>query len=448
MPLHLLFLPAKTLSTRKSKHQVELEDQKARAHAASISHHRAGRGVKNGSKVRTCVRGAEAADSGATDTRWLFPVVGDDLAVQKQQSSTQRMCQSQGLAWIKTGPLDPFLRLPTDLDIKDRNMLFHCKLTPRLTPSILFNNAPPRPDLDTTPRLVHGVKKNPIYCPVRECTLVSIADSPLFLQWIIFMAEMMTGASKAIIYARRAAIYASTRKVLANPANFLLDTTLLHLVVASLAETRLGDAKLADKHFSGLLQVLRLRNGLRTFQEIGLHLGLGMLHAFVVGQVPLFRTRGELLDALGRMRMPRACKPVPRLVRRYFEPFCFNGVHIGNLHMLNMILAEEPEGYMTRLLYNVTGSGEGLTPVAMTFMIGQSAFEVGEWFGPNPVVRSWETIEFVRLLGYATVSRQATVRALSSWLTGADCVDVDLDELKVEILDEWDLAQSMGGLMQ
>jgi hypothetical protein len=295
--------------------------------------------------------------------------------------------------------------------------------------------------------VVHGVKKNPVYCPVRECTVVSIADSPLFLQWIIFMAEMMTGASKTAIYARRAAIYAETRKVVKNPANLLLDTTLLHLVVASLAETRLGNVELADKHFAGLLQLLRLRNGLRTFQEIRLHLGLGMVHAFVVGQVPLFRTREEILDALGRMSLPRAARPVPPSIRRYFAPFCFSGAHIGNLHMLNMIMAAEPDGFMDRLVYNITGSGETLTPVAMTFMIGQSAVEVGEWFGPNPLVRSWETIEFVRLLAHAIVSREATATAMSSWLTGAGSADVDLEALKAEILDEWDMAQALGGLV-
>ncbi|OCT52660.1 hypothetical protein CLCR_10705 [Cladophialophora carrionii] len=261
------------------------------------------------------------------------------------------------------------------------------------------------------------------------------------------MAEMMTGASKAAVYARRAAIYAVTRKVVQNPKNLPLDTTLLHLVVASLAETRLGNVELADKHFTGLLQLLRLRNGLRTFQEIGLHLGLGMLHAFLVGQVPLFRTRGEILDALGRMRLPRARRPVPRSIRRYFEPFCFTGAHLGNLHLLNMIMAAEPAGFMDRLVYNITGSGERLTPVAMTFMIGQSAVEVREWFGPDPLVRSWETIEFVRLLAHAIVSREATARAMSGWLTGAGSADVDLEALKAEILDEWDMSQALGGLM-
>lgn len=256
------------------------------------------------------------------------------------------------------------------------------------------------------------------------------------------MAEMMSGASKAAIYTRRAVIYADTRKVLQNPANFLLDTTLLHLVVASLAETRLGNLELADKHFTGLLQVLKLRNGLRTFQEIGLHLGLGMLHAFIVGQVPLFRMRDELLDALGRMRLPRAKRSVPPLIRRYFGPFATHSAHVGNLHMLNMIMAEEPDGYIDRLLYYVTGSGDSLTSVAMTFMIGKAAVDIGEWYGPDPLVRSWETIEFVRLLAYAPEAKHMTVRALSSWLTGNGCCEVDLDELKTEIYDAW-VAQSL-----
>ncbi len=245
----------------------------------------------------------------------------------------------------------------------------------------------------------------------------------------------MTGASKTAIYARRAAIYAGTKKMLQTKADFLLDEALLHLLVATIAETRLGNLELANIHFTGLLQVLKLRNGLRTFQEISRCLGFSMLHAFVVGQVPLFHTREELLDALGRMRLPRARKPVPLLIRRYFEASSFTGAHVGNLHMLNMVMAEEPEGYMDRLVYNITGSGDKLTPVGITFMIAQSAAEVGVWYGPNPLVRSWETIEFVRLLAYTIVSKEATVRALSSCLTGERCFDFDLGDLKAEILD-------------
>lgn len=260
------------------------------------------------------------------------------------------------------------------------------------------------------------------------------------------MGEIGTGASMTSIYARRAAIYAETRRIVQNPANLLLDTT-LHLGIASLAESRLGNVDLANKHFSGILQLFKLRNGLRTIQEIGLHLGLGLLHAFAVGQAPLFRTRTELQDALDRMTLPRG-KAVHQRIRRYFESFSVNGAHIGNLHMLNMIMATEPEGFMDRLVHNITGSAENLKPVAITFLISQSAVEVGEWYGPNPVVKSWETIEFVRLLAYAFVSREATVKAMSSWLTGSanDTSDVDLDYLKAEILDGWNLAHDPGRL--
>jgi hypothetical protein len=278
---------------------------------------------------------------------------------------------------------------------------------------------------------------------VRECTLVSILSSPLFLQWIIFMAEMSSRADKATILSRRATIYAETRRLVADPANLFLDTTLLHLAVASLAESRLGNVDVAQKHFAGLLQLLRLRRGLRTFQEIGIHLGLGMLHAFTVGRVPLFRSRLELLDALDRMSLPRARRPVDARIRHYFASPSTFGPHIGNLHMLNMILASEPAGFMERLVHNVLGSGDRLTPVAMTFMIGHSAVEVNEWFGEHPVARSWETIEFVRLLGYAMISREATVRMLSGWLTGEEVVEVELEEIRVEIMDEWDLMEDL-----
>lgn len=116
----LLFLPSKTPANnyRKSKRQLEIEDQEARAHAASISHHRAGRCGKPKGQIRTI-------DHGSTCDRRPLPLVEEDFALREAQ--TQSEWTSQGLAWIKTGPLDPFFYLPTDLNMKDRNLLFFCK---------------------------------------------------------------------------------------------------------------------------------------------------------------------------------------------------------------------------------------------------------------------------------------------------------------------------------
>lgn len=121
----LHFLPPKTSATqtRKSKHQLELEDQEAKAHAASISHHRAGRRGVQGHRGQNPTHAPLAEVS--TYSRQLLPVREGDLALQTKQK--QRDWDSQGLAWIKTGPLDPFLRLPNDLNIRDRNTLFFCK---------------------------------------------------------------------------------------------------------------------------------------------------------------------------------------------------------------------------------------------------------------------------------------------------------------------------------
>ena len=91
--------------------------------------------------------------------RWLVPVLDDDLALQKKQE--QRNWKSQGLAWIKTGPLDPFLRLPADLDMKDRNMLFYCKRPHPHRECLVIasinrprHNASPRPRREEKPRLL------------------------------------------------------------------------------------------------------------------------------------------------------------------------------------------------------------------------------------------------------------------------------------------------------
>lgn len=271
--------------------------------------------------------------------------------------------------------------------------------------------------------------------------------SPLFVQWIVLMAEMNTGAPETAIYARRAGIYAEMRRAVQDPAEILSDTTLLHLACGALCEVRLGNVDIADKHYTALMKLLRMRKGLRTLQEIPIHLGLGVVHCFTVGAVPLFRTRLELQAALDRMTMPRG-KPVDPRIQRYFQANNLASPHIWNLHALNMVMENEPGGFMDRFVHNIIGSEEKLTPLAMTFMIGQSALEVGEWFGPSPALRSWEALEFVRLVSFAVLSRDAIVRSLSSWVTDVDeKVDLDLDALKAEILDGWILAHGSGALL-
>jgi hypothetical protein len=143
--IKLLFLPSKTPSTHKSKHEQELEVQEARAHAASIAHHRAGRGAntRTGQQREQPSRRGGGGGGGVgtvadpTYSRWLLPVVavGEKSAAAKRhprdlQDRNVKAQQSQGLAWIKTGPLDPFLQLPVELDIKERNMLFYCEWLP------------------------------------------------------------------------------------------------------------------------------------------------------------------------------------------------------------------------------------------------------------------------------------------------------------------------------
>ncbi|OCT52661.1 hypothetical protein CLCR_10957 [Cladophialophora carrionii] len=139
--IKLLFLPSKTPSTRKSKHEEELEVQQARAHAASIAHHRAGRkGASTSNRPKSGEqRGQHPSQSSAVAgplpsySRWLLPVVVDKPGTAPEQDDrqpqqrTSKAQQSQGLAWIKTGPLDPFFQLPADLDIKERNLLFYCE---------------------------------------------------------------------------------------------------------------------------------------------------------------------------------------------------------------------------------------------------------------------------------------------------------------------------------
>lgn len=105
-PNKLLFLPSKTPQNHKSKRQLQLEDQEARSHAASVAH---SRGRSNHASIQT-----------KTGSK----LVQRESAGPEYASAIQH---SQGLAWIKTGPLDPFLRLPGEMKMQERNMLFHCE---------------------------------------------------------------------------------------------------------------------------------------------------------------------------------------------------------------------------------------------------------------------------------------------------------------------------------
>lgn len=121
-PKKLLFLPSKTPENRKSRRQLQLEDQEARSHAAAVAHSR--------SRNNNATKQTKPASK---------------TVVQRASASPEYVSpnqHSQGLLWIKTGPLDPFLILPGEVKMEERNMLFHCKwacapcLTMRLVPLI------------------------------------------------------------------------------------------------------------------------------------------------------------------------------------------------------------------------------------------------------------------------------------------------------------------------
>lgn len=127
--IQLLFLPSKTpaTQTRKSKHELDVEDQEARAHARSHASRIAWRRI--GHDAVLAYGGQDRAhgplEGVSTRSRWRLPVREHDHTSQKERS---RNSQSPHLSMIKTGALDPFFRLPVDLDIQERNMLFYCKL--------------------------------------------------------------------------------------------------------------------------------------------------------------------------------------------------------------------------------------------------------------------------------------------------------------------------------
>ncbi|ETN41887.1 uncharacterized protein HMPREF1541_03826 [Cyphellophora europaea CBS 101466] len=409
---YIHFLPTKKLKEAITNRERELISAEARSHAATIAHRRRTSPVGGGCALRT---------SHAIVKKKRFSK--SPVLRQEPQKQPQRLVA--GLAWIKTGKLDPFLQLPCELGPQDRRLLYFY--------------------LSFAPVMEYGLKANPVFCPVRDYGIPQISRDPTFLSLYLLIAEMATRAPITAIYARRASIYNSLRKLIDDPHSGNLDTTLILLAGTGSAENRLGNVDLAQKHYAAAMQLVNMRGGLRTLHQMPFVGGLGIVRCFLQQDICLFSDWHTMSQALDRMTLTKGSRIDSRLWK-YLSRQTQPRLCLANLHMLNMVMANEPDGFHDELLRLTLGSGDRLTPSALQFIISTCVARVGRWHGLRPALRSWETIEFVGLVGYAAPGwHQALVETMSGWLMGDEPLSVDWLALKHSIQSGYERAQSEVG---
>jgi hypothetical protein len=290
----------------------------------------------------------------------------------------------------------------------------------------------------------YALSPNSTYCPVRDAIVPEIVTNALFTRWILYVSSVTSGVSTAVVLSRRAGIYRDMIKMLSSPTKLMQDSTLMVLLKAGIAENQSGNVELADKHYAGALALLlNYRGGLRAIQNMKFVAGMGLVNGILMQNMKLCRTRSELMGIMSRMALPRG-RSVDRRIWKFLGanlrvlPSREAAYHVANLHMMSMMAMDVHRGFWDDLVATILGSGERLMPSAITFMICACAARANEWYGEDPKMRSWETLEFAHLIMYAPKARAAVVRTMSGWLMGSNTEWFDLDEAKKEILEGWD----------
>ena len=268
-----------------------------------------------------------------------------------------------------------------------------------------------------------------------------MSTDTIVLKWTLYIAAFYMTETTTSLDNRRASIYTDMQRRLQNVNAVLEESTLRMLVTAGLVEARVGHLAFARSHYTGALQWLSCRNGLRSIKTLAFPLGMAAVAWLVIHDFPLFANTSALVVALNRMTSARG-RQLPKPLRRYFDSDSQDSRNLAHLHMMNMMTSQGCQSFVDELVRITTGSGETLTPVVLTYMICAAAKNVNEWHGANPCLRPWQTIEFMRLLAFAPRGRLLMVKVMSNWLTGDGEEEIDLEEIKTEILEGWEMAHT------
>ena len=251
----------------------------------------------------------------------------------------------------------------------------------------------------------------------------------IILKWTLYIAAFYMTEHTTSLVNRRASIYTDMQKWLQNANTVLEESTLGMLVTAGLVESLAGNLVLAKSHYTGALQWLSCRNGLRSLQTLASPLGMAAVAWLLIHDFPLFANTSTLDVALDRMKLPRG-RQLPQPLRFYYGSASQDSRNLAHLHMMNMMTSQGCQSFVDDLLRITTGSGENLTPVVLTYMICAAADNVHEWHGGNPCLRTWQTIEFMPLLAFAPRGRALVVKVMSEWLTSDGEEEIDLEGIE------------------
>jgi hypothetical protein len=120
------FLAVDTPGNVRSVRQRNLNRAEALSHAATISHLRAGRGILPTEDEDDKQKVLGTTEANRRPARKGQRSSYHNKAVQKQRG------QHQGVVvQMKTGVLDPFIKLPINLSARDRQLLHVCEWKPR-----------------------------------------------------------------------------------------------------------------------------------------------------------------------------------------------------------------------------------------------------------------------------------------------------------------------------
>ena len=143
--------------------------------------------------------------------------------------------------------LDPFFKPAVAISLRDRNLLHQCKTIH--IPLILSLNTS---DLLATPVAVYGIPSTALYCPIRE-TVMGVQTNSIYLHWVLLLKEISTLAPQAsdqslTVFARRAYLYKTMNKMISDKRTRVSDDTIIGLTFAGVAEARNGELLKAQKH--------------------------------------------------------------------------------------------------------------------------------------------------------------------------------------------------------
>ena len=405
----------------------ELDLANARAHTARISHTRR----KDRQKRRT--------DGIPSKSNYRLQDITETT------SCTTTICQA--VESSSCGQLDPFLNLATDLSLHDRELVhFYLK---------------------TMPHKLYGVSDHPHFCPVRDCSIPQLATSSVFVEWVMFVAEVMILQAgqvdpykgKVAVITRRISNYRHLRELMSESGDWTDDSTVYALVSAAFGEASTGDFATARRHTRAAVEILRQRRGLGTIQSMTFSEGCIILFALVSIGVPLLQYREEMEAAYERfennVRMfgnVAIDATLLRGLRQYLMPkdSAQWSSEMANLYLLVSTLSRcnETDGkeFVMRLEMMIIGSqGSGsLSPLGIFFMICSCAERMSWWNTQhdNPF-RSWEAVELVALTTAAPFARHRVLEYLSmNFLVGGKQNLLDMQIIQNEVSETWDMELS------